>query len=111
MFKVTTANIEKNQIVYLSGPMTGLPDYNREAFNMRAESFRAQGYIVNNPADISVRHGTDKSYEFYLRRSLRMLLDSDVMYIFGDITESKGVETELEVAKKVGIRTIWEVRK
>ena len=110
MFKVNTKNIAPTQTVYLSGPMTGLPDYNRAAFNLRAEAFRAAGYSVNNPADISVTHGTDKAYEFYFKRALRMMLDADVVYVFGDTTQSRGVEMELQVAKMAGMQVVWEGR-
>lgn len=110
MLKVKTDNISKHQTVYLSGPMTGLPDYNRAEFNMRAEAFKALGYSVNNPADISVTHGTDKSYEFYFKRALRMMLDADVVYVFGDTTQSRGVEMELQVAKMAGMQVVWEGR-
>lgn len=110
MFKVNTKNIAPTQTVYLSGPMTGLPDYNRAAFNLRAEAFRAAGYSVKNPADISVTHGTDKSYEFYFKRALRMMLDADVVYVFGDTTQSRGVEMELQVAKMAGMQVVWEGR-
>lgn len=109
MMKIDTTKIDKNQTVYLSGPMTGLPDYNRAAFNLRAEAFRAAGYTVNNPAEISVTHGTSKSYGFYFKRALKMLLDSDVVYIFGDITESKGALMELDVAKMAEMPIVWEV--
>lgn len=109
MMKINTTQIDKHQTVYLSGPMTGLPDYNRAAFNLRAEAFRAAGYTVNNPAEISVTHGTDKSYGFYFKRALRMLLNSDVVYVFGDITESKGALLELDVAKTAEMPVIWEV--
>ena len=110
MFKVNTKNIAPTQTVYLSGPMTGLPDYNRAAFNLRAEAFRAAGYSVKNPADISVTHGTDKSYEFYFKRALRMMLDADVVYVFGDTTQSRGVEMELQVSKMAGMQVVWEGR-
>lgn len=109
MMKIDTTKIDKSQTVYLSGPMTGLPDYNRAAFNLRAEAFRAAGYTVNNPAEISVTHGTSKSYGFYFRRAMRMLLNSDVVYVFGDITESKGALMELDVAKMAEMPVIWEV--
>lgn len=111
MMKINTTQISKTQTVYLSGPMTGLPDYNRAAFNLRAEAFRAAGYTVNNPAEISVTHGTSKSYGFYFRRAMRMLLNSDVVYVFGDITESKGALMELDVAKMAEMPIIWEVCK
>ena len=110
MFKVNTKNIAPTQTVYLSGPMTGLPDYNRAAFNLRAEAFRAAGYSVKNPADISVTHRTDKAYEFYFKRALRMMLDADVVYVFGDTTQSRGVEMELQVAKMAGMQVVWEGR-
>ena len=109
MLKINTEKIDKTQTVYLSGPMTGLPDYNRAAFNLRAEAFRAAGYTVNNPAEISVAHGTSKSYGFYFKRAMRMLLNSDVVYVFGDITESKGAIMELDVAKMAEMPIIWEV--
>lgn len=109
MMKINTKNIDKTQTVYLSGPMTGLPDYNRAAFNMRAEAFRAAGYIVNNPAEISVTHGTSKSYGFYFKCAMRMMLNSDVVYVFGDITESRGAQMEINVAKMAEMPVIWEI--
>ena len=108
MFKVNTKNIAPTQTVYLSGPMTGLPDYNRAAFNLRAEAFRAAGYSVKNPADISVTHGTDKAYEFYFKRALRMMLDADVVYVFGDISKSRGARLEVRVAKTCHIPVFFE---
>lgn len=108
MFKINTKNIDKTQTVYLSGPMTGLPDYNREAFNLRAEAFRAAGYTVKNPAEISVTHGTDKSYGFYFKRALRLMLESDVVYVFGDTSNSAGVQMELKVAEMAGMPIVRE---
>lgn len=110
MMKINTKNIDKTQTVYLSGPMTGLPDYNREAFNLRAEAFRAARYTVKNPADISVTHGTAKSYGFYFKRALRMMLECDVVYIFGDITNSRGAEMEIQVARMADMPVVWEGR-
>lgn len=108
MLKVKTENINKHQTVYLSGPMTGLPDYNRAAFNLRAEAFKALGYSVNNPADISVTHGTEKSYGFYFKRALRLMLESDVVYVFGDTSNSAGVQMELKVAEMAGMPIVRE---
>lgn len=108
MIKINTEKIDKTQTVYLSGPMTGLPDYNREAFKLRAEAFRAAGYTVNNPAEISVTHGTSKSYGFYFRRALRMLLNSDVVYVFGDITKSRGAKFEINTAEMAEMPVIFE---
>ena len=109
MIKINTEKIDKKQTIYLSGPMSGLPDYNRAAFNLRAEALRAAGYTVNNPAEISVTHGTSKPYGFYFKRAMQQLLQSDVVYVFGDITQSKGAQTEINVAKMAEMPVIWEV--
>lgn len=44
------ADLLKKQI-YIAGPMTGLPDFNFEAFNKAAKKFRTKGYKVWNPAE------------------------------------------------------------
>ena len=44
--------------IYLSGPMTSLPDNNIPKFNAVAERLRAEGHFVINPADISRLFGT-----------------------------------------------------
>jgi hypothetical protein len=38
--------------IYLSGPMTGLPDLNFPAFHAEAARLRALGYDVINPAEL-----------------------------------------------------------
>lgn len=32
--------------IYIAGPMTGYPDYNRAAFNAKASELMAEGHIV-----------------------------------------------------------------
>ena len=41
----------KLPLVYLSGPMTGLPDLNFPAFHAAADKLRSQGVQVVNPAE------------------------------------------------------------
>lgn len=42
--------------LYLSGPMTGLPDLNYPAFMTAAEHLRALGHEVYNPAEWETRY-------------------------------------------------------
>ena len=60
-------------VVYLSGPMTGLPEFNYPAFNALASTLRGSGFVVNNPAVMTQFEGNtfqadvtaiDLSYEF-----------------------------------------------
>ena len=36
--------------IYIAGPMSGLPNFNRDAFNLEAERLHALGHIALNPA-------------------------------------------------------------
>ena len=36
--------------IFISGPMSGLPNFNRDAFNLEAERLHALGHIALNPA-------------------------------------------------------------
>ena len=62
---------------YISGPMTGIPDYNFPAFNAAAADLAAAGHDVVNPAD----NGADesKSWADYLREDIRLVLDCDAV--------------------------------
>ncbi|WP_319942079.1 DUF4406 domain-containing protein [Pseudomonas quasicaspiana] len=39
--------------IYISGPMTGLPDFNFPAFAAEANRLRGLGFDVVNPAEIN----------------------------------------------------------
>lgn len=49
--------------IYLSGPMTSLPDSNIHAFNAVAERLWAEGHFVINPANLSAIFGTGEELE------------------------------------------------
>ena len=49
--------------IYLSGPMTSLPDGNIPAFNAAAERLWAEGHFVINPANLSAIFGTREEIE------------------------------------------------
>jgi len=45
-----TGDINPGDVVYLSGPMSGLPNFNREAFFEAEKKLMKMGAIVINPA-------------------------------------------------------------
>ena len=108
MIKINDKFILPTQTVYLSGPMTGLPDFNRAAFNLREEAFKAKGINVLNPARISEKAGTQRAYEWYLKRALRLMLEADVLYVFGDVSQSRGVDVELRLARELKMPVVFE---
>jgi hypothetical protein len=56
--------------VYLAGPMTGYPDYNRPAFHAAQRWLEARGHSVINPAHHDI---TDGTWEQYLALALHVI--------------------------------------
>lgn len=87
--------------LYISGPMTGLPEFNFPAFNAAARHLRDAGFEVVNPAD----GGGDesKSWADYLRADLHLLLNCDGVADLPGWTRSKGARLENYVARSLGM--------
>ena len=87
--------------VYLSGPMSGIPEHNFPAFNAQAERLRRLGYDVVNPVDINPDPGT--AWCDCLRNDLAALLTCDGLALLPGWQHSQGAQLELHVAHRVGI--------
>lgn len=94
-------------ILYIAGPMSGLPEYNYPAFRAAEKALRAKGYDVLNPVDIEQHNptpGTPQAWEWYMRHALRMVLDADALALLDGWERSKGASTmEHPVAQGLGM--------
>lgn len=100
-----------NKRIYLSGPMTGMHDWNREAFIEAARYLRNQGARVFNPAfDAPSKKEKAKLHSFYMLRDLHELTSYvdygpfyDALAQLPGWEKSTGANIELLVAKACGI--------
>jgi hypothetical protein len=92
--------------IYLSGPMTGLPDYNRPAFARVAEQLRAEGKSVFNPGDIGPKDNI-MPRAWYMRRDLEALMKSDSVYVLPGWGESEGAKLEVAIAKELELPIVF----
>lgn len=92
--------------IYLSGPMTGLPDYNRPAFDKMATKLRAEGKTVFNPAEVGSRNHI-MPREWYMRKDIEALLVSDSVYVLPRWESSSGAKLEIEIAKQLGLPVVF----
>jgi len=92
--------------VYISGPMTGLPNHNYEAFNQLAYDLRTwDKFIVLNPAEnFGGKQGLDRKE--YMRIDLCHLLQAEVVVLLPGWVKSKGAKLEVTIAKELGL-PIW----
>ncbi|TKI08639.1 DUF4406 domain-containing protein [Martelella alba] len=92
-------------VVFISGPMTGHPDYNRPAFNHIADGLRKHhGYIVLNPAILP----DGLEHHHYLKISLAMLEQADAIYLLNGWEHSKGAVEEFDRAKCRDLHFLFE---
>lgn len=91
--------------LYISGPMTGMPDWNYPAFNAKASELRAMGLEVVNPAEDKE---PDLEWSDYLRIDIRLLMDCDGIYMLPGWSESRGARLEHHVARELGFFVVYE---
>lgn len=89
--------------IYLSGPMTGLPDLNYPAFCAAASNLRSVGHQVYNPAEWEDSTNFGKfnhllAFDDYCRYIVR---DADVIVVLPGWDTSPGALGETGVARAV----------
>ncbi|MBK5145871.1 DUF4406 domain-containing protein [Budviciaceae bacterium BWR-B9] len=90
--------------IYIAGPMSGRPNFNRPAFYDAAKDLTDQGYIVLNPATLP--NGlTEKAY---MDIGIAMLLNADTIYLLNGWKASAGALAELALAEKIGLVVIYQ---
>lgn len=98
---------EKPTRVYLSGAMSGIPDFNFPAFHRWAASLRASGYEVVNPAELDEADPHEMTWEQYLRRDIGHLVTCDMIAMIPGWEQSRGARLEKHIADALGMRVIW----
>ena len=89
-------------IVYISGPMTGLPDYNRAAFEAKHSELRKEGARVLNPAHIAGSPAW--TWQDWMREALKLQLKADVVHMLPGWRKSRGARIERRLALILGQR-------
>ena len=88
--------------IYLSGKMTGVPDFNYPAFHAAAARWRANGFTVFNPAE-SFDGDTTRPKTDYMRLDVAAVAASDAIALLPDWECSKGVSLEIAVGVHCGL--------
>lgn len=92
-----------SKTLYLCGPMTGMPDFNRGVFKTAAENLTAAGYTVLNPA-INDRP-EDHPWHAFMRDSITQMLQADALATLYGWQYSRGANLEVKVGRALGMAT------
>lgn len=91
----------KTKTIYISGPMSGLPDLNYPAFNAAASRLRALGYQVENPAENP--EPECKSWQGYMRLAIAQIVKCDLNLRLKGWEQSRGAVVETDVSNILNI--------
>ena len=89
-------------IVYLSGPMGGLPDHNYPAFEAAAARLRSYGMTVHTPTSIGQHDGW--TWEQYMGAALALQTQATATYMLPGWRNSPGARIEYQFALALGHR-------
>ena len=91
--------------VYVSGPMSGLPDFNRTAFHLAWNELHAQGYEAIDPGNIE--GGDDWTWSDWMREAIKWLVGCQSIVMLPGWEASKGARLELHIAQELGMRVYF----
>ena len=91
--------------VYISGPMTGYPDWNFPALHQRADELKEAGYDPINPAE-NFDGQTDLPREVYMKEDIGQLIGCDCITFLPGWQSSRGAALEALVAIECGIKPL-----
>ena len=90
--------------IYISGPMTGIANANREEFFKANARLAAYGYTVLNPAV----NPEGLSYDEYMAIDMAMLQVCDAIYMLTGYQKSPGARAELALAESLKFNVFYQ---
>ncbi|HEY5987999.1 MAG TPA: DUF4406 domain-containing protein, partial [Streptosporangiaceae bacterium] len=105
---ITHGGVDKSRapLVYISGPMYGLPDLNKPAFDEAERKFQALGYLTFNPASFP----PDEEEAVYVARDLnvlrQMIAGVDMIALLPGWSKSRGAQAEERIAYWRGLDAV-----
>lgn len=89
--------------IYLSGPMSGLQNFNADAFNDAAHRLRASGLLVVNPVELC-KQGS--AWNECMREDIKALCDCCAIALLPGWEASQGAHLELHIAHRLGLQIL-----
>lgn len=89
---------------YISGPMTGYPEWNYPTFNAAEDVLAAEGYEVINPArNFDGKSDHPGGRVAYMRLDVTHVLDAEVVFVLPGWEKSRGARLEILTAQELGL--------
>lgn len=93
--------------IYISGKITGTTDY-MERFAAVEKRLKIDGHDVVNPAKRNAKLPKGTTWEAYMRRCIKWLMDCDAIYLMRGWRKSPGARLEQQIAAALGMTIITQ---
>lgn len=97
---------DRENTIYVAGPMTGFDNYNFDAFNAAEIDLLNAGWDVENPTKHGVVEGA--TWEDYMLSCLGQISKCGAMCMLKGWEVSRGAKIEHELAQKLGLTIIYQ---
>ena len=100
--------------IFISGPMTGLPDFNFPRFNLVAKQLEDAGIDCVNPVDVCKKYKKETvlsnpaKFQEMINEQQRLERECDAILLLDGWSKSKGVRLELKTALELGMKIYLE---
>ncbi len=91
--------------MYISGPISGIPDLNRAAFDSAEKTLRWLGHETVNPLKIN---NPEDTWEQCMRRDIAALRECEGIYMLKGWEKSEGAWIERHIGSWMGIPIYFE---
>jgi len=92
--------------VYISGPMTGIENYNFDNFNRAEQALKKDGHVVLNPA----RNPSGLEYKHYMDIDMAMIRGSEAVFCLEGFERSRGSMAEVAYAISLGLKMMGQAK-
>lgn len=90
--------------VYISGPMTGVPEHNFPAFRAAARQLQNEGFKVLDPSARGEIAGW--TWEQYLKADIVMVVAAHAVVVLPGWEKSRGACLEVHIARELGLPVV-----
>lgn len=97
------------QVVYLSGPISGIENGNQEAFAQAEARLARKGATVVNPHKVCSHFDQGSTtWVQYMQADIKAMMDCDSIYMLRGWENSTGARIEHGLAKDLHYRILYE---
>lgn len=93
-------------VVYISGPMSDLPDLNYPSFFAAEKVLETKYSKVLNPARLRLDKGQENTWENWMRKAIVMMMEATHVVLLPGWENSKGAKEEVRLAELLGMKVI-----